>query len=239
MRAATMQPLKSVTRLKPVRPAVPVLVNGDHLALPEFERRYEALPGDQQAELIEGIVLMTPPVSNLHGEAHGALAYFLKRYAQATPGVACGVNTSIRLDGRNEYQPDALLRIDSARLGRTKVAADGLLEGGPELVSEIAFSTAGYDLHEKKEAYQRNSVAEYLVWRLADCRIVWFALEQGEYTELKPRPDGIVRSRVFPGLWLNLPALAVGDETKVSRSLEKGLLHPEHAAFVKRLRQSK
>ena len=78
MRATTTQPLKSVTRLRPARPTAPPLANGDHLALPEFERRYEALPGDQQAELIEGIVLMTSPVSNTHGEAHGALAYFLK-----------------------------------------------------------------------------------------------------------------------------------------------------------------
>ena len=50
-----------------------------------------------------------------------------------------------------------------------------------------------------------------------DSQIHWFALEQGDYVELKPRSDGVIRSRIFPGLWLDIRALLAGDEDKVSR----------------------
>jgi len=220
-------------------PDPPLLLNGDHLAVPEFERRYGAMPEIKKAELIEGIVVMSPPISNTHGESHGTITYLLKRYAQATPGISCGSNTSVRLDGKNEYQPDALLRIESGKLAHSKVAPDGLLEGGPELVAEIAVSSAAYDLHEKMAVYQRCLVPEYFVWQVMDSQIHWFALEQGDYVELEPRSDGVIRSRIFPGLWLDVRALVAGDEDKVSRTLERGIKSAERAAFVKRLAGAK
>ena len=239
MSTATLHRNKPASSTRPGAAPVPWLLNGDHLTVPEFERRYEATPNVKKAELIEGIVIMSPPVSSAHSESNLSIGHYLKEYAQATPGLMCGVNASVRLDGRNEFQPDALLRIESGRLARSKVAADGLVEGGPELVVEIALSSAGYDLHEKKAAYQRALVPEYIVWRPLDAQIQWFALDKGEYAEPKPQPDGTVRSRVFPGLWLNLRALVSGDDRQVSRSLEKGLKNAEHAAFVKRLRETK
>jgi Uma2 family endonuclease len=220
-------------------PDPPLLLNGDHLTLPEFERRYGAMPEIKKAELIEGIVVMSPPISNTHGEAHGTITYLLKSYAQATPRVSCSSNASVRLDGKNEYQPDALLRIQSGKLSRSKVGPDGLLEGAPQFVAEIAVSSAAYDLHEKKAVYQRCLVPEYFVWQIMDSQIHWFALEQGDYLELKPRSDGVIRSRVFPGLWLDVRALLTGDEARVSRTLERGIKSAEHARFVKRLAAGK
>ena len=145
----------------------------------------------------------------------------------------------MRLDGKNEFQPDLILRIKSGSLARLKVAADGLLEGAPELAGEIAVSSAAYDLHEKKSVYQRGLVPEYFVWQVMDSKIHWFMLENGEYVEMKPQADGAIHSKVFPGLWLDLRALLAGEESKVSRILEKGLKSPEHAAFVKKLAASK
>src|SRR5436309_7822789 len=222
-----------------ISPDPPLLLNGDHLAVPEFERRYWAMPEIKKAELIEGIVVMSPPISNLHAETHGMLGAHLSQYARATPGVSLGLNASVRLDGKNEYQPDALLRIQSGKVSRSKIGPDGLLEGGPEFVAEIAVSSAAYDLHEKKAVYQRCLVPEYFVWLVVDSQIHWFALEQGDYIELKPRLDGIIRSHIFPGLWLDVRALLAGDEGKVSRVLEKGLRSAEHASFVKRLAAGK
>src|SRR3989442_11321665 len=59
-------------------PDPPLLLNGDHLAVPEFERRYGAMPEVKKAELIEGIVVMSPPISNLHAETHGMLGAYLR-----------------------------------------------------------------------------------------------------------------------------------------------------------------
>src|SRR5437773_4705548 len=152
MSTATFLRSKRAKGIKSPSPAsgrTPRLLNGDHLAVPEFERRYGAMPEIKKAELIEGIVVMSPPISNTHGESHGTITYLLKRYAQATPGISCGSNTSVRLDGKNEYQPDALLRIESGKLAHSKVAPDGVMEGGPEFVAVIAVCSAVDDLHKK------------------------------------------------------------------------------------------
>jgi hypothetical protein len=216
--------------------AVPQLLNGDHLTVPEFERRYEAMPEIKFAELIEGIVVMSPPISNLHSGSHGMLAGLLDHYAWATPGTDSDICGSLRLDGQNEYQPDVMLRVKSGPLARCKVAPDGLFEGGPELVGEIAVSSAGYDLHEKKSVYQRSLVREYFVWRVLDSRVDWFALEDGQYAVLKPRSDGVICSRAFPGFWLDVRGLLTGDRQKLRRTLDKGLKSAAHRAFVGRLR---
>jgi Uma2 family endonuclease len=235
MSTATIHRGKKTDGIKPPGlSATPRLLNGDHLTMPEFERRYEATPTVKRAELIEGIVVMSPPISYVHAESHSLLAEILMRYARETPGVACVANASVRLDGKNEYQPDVLLRIQSGNLAGTTVGADGLLEGSPELVAEIAVSSSAYDLHEKKTVYERCQVPEYLVWRVMDAQIQWFVLEQGAYLEVKPRADGVVCSRVFPGLWLNFHALLAGDEEKMLRTLEKGLKSLEHGAFVRK-----
>jgi Uma2 family endonuclease len=214
---------------------VPLLLNGDHLSVPEFERRYEAMQGDGKAELIEGIVFMAPPVSDDHGNSNSLLAYLLRHYAAATPGVASRVNTSVRLDNGNEYQPDVMLRIEHGKIAGTKAGASGILEGCPELVVEIALSSASYDLHEKMAVYQRNRIPEYIIWEVMDSRIHWFALKGREYVQMKARPDGVTHSRVFPGLWLDLPALLAGEEKKAFRVVGKGLKSAEHKAFVKKL----
>src|SRR5580698_5594085 len=95
------------------RTCVPWLLNGDHLTVPEFERRYEAVEEDRKAELIEGIVVMSPPISSDHGTSNASVAWLLSHYAAATPRIAAAVNTSVRLDGKNEYQPDVMLWIQS------------------------------------------------------------------------------------------------------------------------------
>jgi Uma2 family endonuclease len=239
MRAAVVSKSSHGTPRKTARHArVPWLLNGDHLSVPEFERRYEALPEDQRAELIEGIVVMSPPISSDHGQANGLIAFIFGHYASATPGVVFAVNASVRLDGRNEYQPDVMLWITSGNIGGAAVGANGLLEGRPELVVEIALSSRSYDLNEKKAVYQRNQVPEYIVWEVMDARIQWFILEKGEYVLSEERADGTHRSRVFPGLWLNLRALLSGDDKKALRVLDKGIRSVEHKTFVKHLAKS-
>ncbi len=217
------------------KPALLPLRNGEHLSRVEFERRWDAKPGLTRAELIEGIVFMAPPISELHSGARSLLVRYLDRYAEVTPGVASRINPSLRLDNRNEYQPDCLLRIESSRLGGSRISADGYLEGAPELVAEIAVSSADYDAHEKREVYERLGVREYLLWRVMDARCDWLALCDGEYVPLKSRPDGVTCSLALPGLWLDLRALLAGDEKRLVTVLNRGLQSAEHAAFLKQL----
>lgn len=222
MQATTIQKSRNGAPGKTARHRVPQLLNGDHLTVPEFERRYEAAQEDQRAELIEGIVVMSPPISCDHGKANSLFDRLLGHYAAATPHTAVAVNTSVRMDGENEDQPDVMLWIETGSMSRMRMGASGLLEGRPELAVEIALSSRSYDLHEKKAVYQRNQVPEYFVWEVMDARLQWFLLEKGEYVLSKERADGLHCSRIFPGLWLNFRALVSGDDKKAFRILERG-----------------
>ncbi len=217
------------------RPNPLPLENGARLTRAEFERRYEAMPHLKEAELIEGVVYMPSPVRNTHSESHGQIMLWLGTYQAFTPGVRLGDNATVRLDADNEVQPDALLRTDSALGGTSRISDDDYIEGAPELIVEIAASSASYDLHDKKKVYRRNGVQEYIVWRVYDEALDLFHLQAGEYHRLEPDEDGVIRSRVFPGLHLDIKALLAGDLATVLAVVRAGAETEAHAAFVKRL----
>ncbi len=217
---------------------IPPLVAGDRLTRAEFERRYTAMPHVKKAELIEGVVYIPSPVSTeKHAAPHSDLVTWLGVYRAGTPGVQAGDNGTVRLDLDNEPQPDGLLRILPEFGGRSRTV-DGYVEGGPELVAEVAASSASYDLHDKLNAYRRNGVQEYFVWRVWDRAVDWFILRNGRYQRLALTPAGYYVSEVFPGLWLDPAALLMGDLARVLAVLQEGLASPDHAAFVRRLQQS-
>jgi Uma2 family endonuclease len=203
----------------------------------EFERRYAAMPTLKKAELIEGAVYMPSPVSNRHSEMHGSIMAWLGLYRMSTPGVHLNDNASVRLDLENEPQPDALLRLNEAIGGTSHVSNDDYIEGAPELIVEVAATSASYDLHDKLRVYRRHGVVEYIVWRLYDRQIDWFHLVDGRYLQLPADEAGIVRSQVFPGLWLCVPALLAGDLAQVLATLQQGLASKEYAAFVAELQE--
>ncbi len=211
----------------------PPLQTGDRLTRAEFERRYQAMPPQTRAELIEGVVyLMASPVNwSDHSTPHIKIATWLGVFISQTPGTDAGDNATIRLDAESEPQPDACLRIDQDCGGQSRLVA-GYVEGAPELAVEVSASSVSYDLHDKRNAYRRNGVREYLVWRVWDRAIDWFVLREGRYDRLAPDADGCYRSEVFPGLWLDSKALLRNDLARVLAVLQQGLASSEHAAFV-------
>jgi len=213
----------------------PPLENGDRLTRIEFERRYNLMPHVKKAELVEGVVYMASPLRfEPHAEPHGDLIIWLGNYKVATPSVRLGDNPTVRLDMDNEPQPDAVLLIDASAGGQSFIGEDGYIQGAPEMVAEIAASSAAIDLGDKKRAYRRNGVREYLVWQVFDQKIDWFSLDNGDYVNLLPE-DGVIRSRVFPGLWLDTTALLDGNMPQVLAVLQAGTASAEHQAFVQKL----
>ena len=214
----------------------PPLENGDRLTHVEFERRYEAMPGLKKAELIEGVVYVPSPVTyGKHSKPHAGLLAWLTQFWTGTPGVEVGIDGKIRLDLDNEPQPDAFLWILPEYGGQARIDEDEYIAGAPELVAEAAASSASYDLHDKLDVYRRNEAREYVVWRVFDQVIDWFILREGRYERLPLGEDGIYRSVVFPGLWLDQAALLRGDLATVAQVLQQGITSPEHAGFVARL----
>ena len=212
----------------------PPLKHGEKLTRDEFERRYEAMPHLKKAELIGGIVYMGSPVrTDIHGKPHGYIMAWIGAYCAATPGVDFSDNATVHLDPDNEAQPDALLRIEED--GTSLLNDKGYIEGPPELIVEIAGTSADYDLHEKLDVYLRNGVAEYIVWQTQDGRLDWLRLVNEEYVPMLPDAEGLIESQVFPGLRLAVNALMDDDLATVLSELQKGLATTGHSAFVKQL----
>ena len=230
--ASAVSPARSATERLRDTTRTPTLKSGDRLARSEFERRYALRPDLKKAELIEGIVRMPSPVSLAHSGPHAMIQGVLLVYSAFTPGVRCEDNATVRLDEDNEPQPDVLLRIEPDAGGQSRVSGDDYIEGAPELVVEIAASSTSVDLHDKLRAYRRNGVREYVVWRTQERRIDWFELTDGDYRPLPAGSDGVVRSRVFPGLRIAVAALLNGSLAEALGAVNRGIDSPEHRRFV-------
>jgi Uma2 family endonuclease len=157
---------------------------------------------------------------------------WLGTYTAVTPNVKLGDSATVVLDTDNEVQPDALLRLAEEKGGQSRINQKDYVAGALELVVEIAASSASIDLHEKKRIYRRNGVQEYLVWQIYDSRISWFYLEDGEYQEMAADDNDIIRSQVFPGLWLAVNALLHEDLATVLATVQQGTQSPEHGQFL-------
>ncbi len=229
------------------------LREGDRLTSDEFMRRYEETPEGFRAELISGVVAVNrwfergpdgverivPPITALyHGRPHTIALFAIAHYSFATEGVRGSAAVTVILSPIDSVaEPDALLRIDNEWDGSCHHGVDDFLHGPPELVVEIADTTAERDRGPKFDMYRRCGVQEYLVWSTREKRIEWFHHEDGEYVPLSADTDGILKSRVFPGLWLDPAAMIAGDMAKVLAVVQQGIASPEHANFVEKLRK--
>lgn len=186
----------------------PPLESGAHLSAQEFMERYEASEPDLKAELIDGVVYVASPLSIEHGDPHAALATWLGTYMAVRADVRLSDNATVRLGPKDVAQPDLHLRFTDSHSNSVR---GKYLEGPPELVAEVAVSSTSIDLHEKLDVYRRHGVQEYIVWRVYDQAVDWFALEDAEYPRIEPDEQGIVRSRIFAGLCLDVRAMLRGD----------------------------
>lgn len=213
---------------------LPPLVEGQWLDQPTFHARYEAMPPGTRAELIDGVVFMPSPVGPGHGRASVPVIVWLDDYAEQTPGLEVMDNATAVLGPKSEPQPDALLRILPEFGGRTRIERK-YLHGAPELVAEVSHATRYVDLGPKLEDYRRAGVLEYVVRALEPDEVLWF-VRVGE--ALVPRPlgeDGLYRSTIFPGLWLDPQALIRGDRRRLRAVVDLGCATPEHAESVAKL----
>ncbi|MCB0061715.1 MAG: Uma2 family endonuclease, partial [Caldilineaceae bacterium] len=193
-------------------------------------------PDLKKAELIEGVVYVASPVRiRQHAQPHQRISTWIGVYCAATPGVLAADNGTYRMDTDNEPQPDISVWIDEALGGGATISDDDYLEGAPELLIEVAASSAAYDLHEKQNAYRRNGIQEYLVLQVYEQATTWYRWHAGEYREIQPDNHGILRSELFPGLWLDPAKFWAGDLAGVLSVLQTGMATEEHGEFVNEL----
>jgi hypothetical protein len=215
------------------------LVAGQRLDQPTFHERYEAMPPETQAELVGGVVYMPSPMRRDHGGTSRIISGWLSYYQLHTPGVDGADGSTAKLDRKGEPQPDSDLRIPVELGGQSNVDANGYLVGAPELVVEISRSSRDYDLGVKKLDYERAGVREYVVVELDPNRVHWFIRRGEQFEKLPPGADGVFRSEVFPGLWLDPQALFSEDRRRLIAVLDEGLATSDHANFATQLARAK
>ena len=196
----------------------------------EFLRAWDRLPQIKTAELIDKTVYVASPVSIDHGRLDNLANWWLTTYAMATPGCEAATNTTwLMLE--SAPQPDACLY-------RTPVATAhrGLASGAPELVVEVTLTSTSHDFGPKLALYQRAGVKEYLTLESVTRRAVWRVLNAGSYRPLT-LSGGLLKSRAFPGLWLDADALWQPDTQRLRDALNAGLSSSEHSRFAARIRK--
>jgi Uma2 family endonuclease len=228
-----------IPRPKPVaQQTLPPLEFGDHLDQKAFHERYEAMPPDIKAELIGGVVYMPSPAKMPHGRNTNKMAQWLGFYEIATPGLEVLDNATSILADDSEPQPDVALRILESHGGQSHENENEYLVGAPELVVEVASSSASYDLHSKLRDYERYGVKEYVVVVVRQKAVRWFVHDGKAFVEHSADADGIFRSKLFGGLWLDPAALFARDLKRLREVVESGLASPDHAATLKRLAEA-
>jgi Uma2 family endonuclease len=210
------------------------LIEGQRLDQPTFHSLYQAMPAGTRAELIGGVVHMPGPVDRAHGRAQVPVIVWLDYYAENTPGVEVLDNATAILGWKSEPQPDVMLRVEPRFGGRTR-DQKGFVRGAPELIVEVAKATRYVDLGPKLADYEHAGVVEYVVRALNPDEILWFEQQQGALVKREIDADGIYKSAVLPGLWLDPRALLKGDRRRLRAVIDLGCATREHAAFVRRL----
>ncbi len=229
-----MVTLASRRRMKPV-PFVPPFQNGDAMDQPTFHALYVGTPRGFRAELIEGIVYMASPVQLRHGGPSLKVSQWLGAFADEVEGAQAYNEITAILTATSEPQPDHTLIVLPEAGGQTRENADGFLVGAPELALEISNTTALIDLHAKKTMYERCGVREYIVVETKRQAVHWFVRRGDKFAPLKSDADGIFKSRVFLGLWLDGSALFDRSAKRLLATLQLGLATPEHAKFAAKL----
>src|ERR1700722_14064759 len=212
---------------------LPALHNGDRMTQPEFHRRYEAYPEDVKFELIGGTVYMASPLKGPHGTYHFELTIALGFYKAGTLGIEGADNMTTILGAEGEPQPDLMLRLLKECGGQSGYNEQKYLVGAPELVAEVAHSSKAIDMGGKRKDYLAAGVQEYIVLCIEEQELYWFHFPSRR--RLKADRNGVFKSRIFPGLWLDGPALLARDSTRLLAPVQQGLASEEHETFARKL----
>lgn len=215
------------------------LHNGDCMSQSDFHEAYLSMPDDYRAELIGGIVYEPSPVDFSHGTTDGSLGVLLGFYAGKTPGLDYAQGATVILSKKDEVQPDLLVRIKPECGGQShnkpgQVEGVYYVEGAPELVAEISHSSYSIDLHVKRKRFAMFGVLEYIVVCLNPRQLYWFNLRTGR--QLKADDEGIFKSKIFPGLWIDSKALLEQNFDRSIAVLNQGLDSREHKELVSKLK---
>ena len=169
-----------------------------------YEQFLRTVPEDVHAEWVDGEVVPMTPVSRDHNELSVFLLALLQHYveAQNLGKIFCEpfqMKTGPGLPGRS---PD-LLFVSKKKLSQLK---KNYLQGAADLVIEIISpDSRARDRGEKFYEYEQGGVREYWLIDPVRKQVEFYELgKNGIYRLMNVGEDGIFRSQVLKGLWLQV-----------------------------------
>lgn len=175
---ARMEPLRlnlrcNVTNLNDMEPLIGILP-------PRSIREvFDRLPEGTLAQLIENQLIMTPAPTDNHQRILHTISVRIFNYLEKNPiGLVRIAPYDVFLDEQNVFQPDIIF-IKNEKTN--SIRSDGL-HTTPDLVIEILSpSSFQYDLHQKKDVYERFGITEYWVVDPLTKEVQGYMLEAGRY----------------------------------------------------------
>ena len=157
-------------------------------------------------ELINGELFMSPAPNTLHQIILSNLNDIIKAYARKTEGIAMFSPVDVYLDQKNVFQPD-LLYIKKENLS---ILTERGLNGAPDLAVEILSPSNSFkDRNQKKNLYQKFGVKEYWIIDPGNKTIEIYEFESDENPALYLAEEGLVTSKLLPGLSFSFADLFV------------------------------
>lgn len=176
-----------------------------HPSAPRLKMSYEEFlewcDEDTWAEWVDGEVIVLSPASDRHQDLADFLVSVLRVYAEARDlGVIRSAPFLMKLERGRE--PDVLF-VAREHLDRLK---ENYLDGPADLVIEIVSpDSVERDRGSKFVEYEAAGVKEYWLIDPLRERAEFYQLDQeGFYRPVPPDGEGVYRSQVVPGFWLQV-----------------------------------
>ena len=153
-------------------------------------------------ELVNGRIYMTPPAHAPHGAVQDNLYRPISNFAHDNRlGRVFGSSTGYRLAADIVLEPDVAFVSNVRLAAMPPLGAVKFVEVAPDLAIEILSpSDPKHDLVEKRAIYEKHGVSEYWIADPARKIVRLLTLEGGKYRETLIGIEGVVESKVLPGL---------------------------------------
>jgi Uma2 family endonuclease len=157
---------------------------------------YKSLPEGTLAELINGIIYMSPSPLYKHQKILRSIARQLEdKILDAGLGEVIVAPFDVYLDEElNAVQPDIIvvLKANDKILDRK-----GHIHGVPDLLIEIlSEGNKKHDTFRKKELYEKFGVKEYWIINPVDSQVIVYALDKGRFVEYG-KANGVIQSKLL------------------------------------------
>lgn len=155
-------------------------------------------------ELINGEIFMSPGSSFTHQTVSSNLNDILRSFAKKNGGIAMYSPVDVFLDKKNVFQPD-LLYVAKENLG---IISERGLNSAPDLAVEIISPSNSFkDRNQKRRLYQKFGVKEYWIVDPGNKTLEIYDFTIEDTPILYLAEEGLVTSKLMPGLSFNFQDL--------------------------------